>query len=158
MAMRSRDVPAASALRSALAAIDNAEAIPVSQTSTPTTSPHFAGAAAGLGAGEMQRRSLTGLEICEIVEAEISERRVAAAGYEGGGHSQQAGRLRREAQVLSDFIEGWLAVLCGRAEAELPAASWRILQQPPPPQPILRDLGEPYERQLALLVIGQPEM
>lgn len=104
--MRSRDVAAASALRSALAAIDHAVAIPLGHSGTTAT----------------------------------------------------ASRLRREAQVLSDFIEGWLAVLCGRAEAELPAASWRILQQPPPPQPILRDLGEPYERQLALLVIGQPEM
>ena len=68
--------------------------------------PAFRGRGRGLGAGEMQRRSLTGAEIYEIVEAEIAERLAAAAGYEGGGHAEQAGRLRREAQVLSDLIEG----------------------------------------------------
>ena len=104
-AMRSRDVPAASALRSALAAIDNAEAIPVSHTSaTSTSSPHFAGAAAGLGAAEAQRRGLTEAQTLEIINAEIVERLTAAVEYERGAHAEQGSRLRREAQVLSDVI------------------------------------------------------
>jgi uncharacterized protein len=104
-AMRSRDVPAASALRSALAAIDNAEAIPVSDTSaTATSSPHFAGIAAGLGAAEAQRRDLTEAQTLEIIEAEIAGRLTAAAKYERGGLAEQGGRLRREAQLLSDVI------------------------------------------------------
>jgi hypothetical protein len=71
-AMRSRDVLAASALRSGLAAIDNADAMPVSHTSaTATSSPHFAGAAAGLGAAEAQRRGLTEAQTLAIIEAEI---------------------------------------------------------------------------------------
>jgi uncharacterized protein YqeY len=106
-AMRSRDAAAASALRSALAAIDNAEAIPIGQSGTAaSSSPHFAAAAAGLGAGEAPRRALTQAQIYEIIEAEIAERLAAAAGYENGGHAEQASRLRREAQVLSDLIEG----------------------------------------------------
>jgi uncharacterized protein YqeY len=103
--MRSRDVPAASALRSALAAISNAEAIPVSQSgTTATSSPHFAGAAAGLGAAEAERRVLTEAQIREIIDAEISERLSAATGYESAGHAEQGSRLRREAQVLDDVI------------------------------------------------------
>jgi uncharacterized protein YqeY len=104
-ALRSRDVTAASALRSALAAIDNAEAIPFSRTSTTaSSSEHFAGAAAGLGAAEARRRDLTEAEICDIVDAEIGEHLTAAAQYERGGHAEQGGRLRREAQVLGDVI------------------------------------------------------
>jgi uncharacterized protein len=104
-AMRSRDVAAASALRSGLAAIDNAEAIPVGQpTATATSSPHFAGAAAGLGAAEAQRRSLAEAQMLEIIDAEIAERLTAAAEYDGLGYAQQGGRLRREAQVLRDVI------------------------------------------------------
>ncbi|MGN6677655.1 MAG: hypothetical protein ACTHKL_07695, partial [Streptosporangiaceae bacterium] len=104
-ALRSRDVPAASALRSALAAVDNAEAVPVSRTkATATSSEHFAGAAAGLGAAEAERRSLTKAQICEIVDAEIGERLTAAEHYESRGHAQQASKLRREAQALRDVI------------------------------------------------------
>jgi uncharacterized protein YqeY len=103
--MRSRDAEAASALRSALAAIDNAEAIPVGQASnTATPSPHFAGAAAGLGSAEAQRRGLTEAEISAIVDAEIAERLSAAAEYERSGHAKQGGRLRREAQILRDAV------------------------------------------------------
>ena len=104
-ALRSRDVPAASALRSALAAIDNPEAIPVSRTrTTATTSEHFAGAAAGLGAAEAERRALTDAQVCEIVDAEIGERLSAAAHYESRGHAEQGTKLRREAQVLRDVM------------------------------------------------------
>jgi uncharacterized protein YqeY len=103
--LRSRDVPAASALRSALAAIDNAEAIPVSQIgTTSTSSEHFAGAAAGLGAAEAERRGFTEAQICEIVDAEIGERLKAAAHYESRGHAEQGTRLRREAQVLRNVM------------------------------------------------------
>ena len=46
-AMRAREPDAVSALRTAIAAIDNAEAVPARQTSQATTSAHFAGARAG---------------------------------------------------------------------------------------------------------------
>jgi hypothetical protein len=85
--------------------MDNAEAIPVSQAGpTATTSPHFAGAAAGVGAAEAQRRHRTEAQMHEIIDAEIAERLTAAAGYERGGHAEQGGRLRREAQVLRNVI------------------------------------------------------
>jgi len=101
-ALRDRDPVAASALRSALAAIDNAEAVPAPQAAaTPAGSAHIAGGAAGLGAGEAPRRRLSASAAAAIVEAEIAERRAAAAEYEHAGHGDRAGRLRHEADILA---------------------------------------------------------
>jgi len=101
-ALKSRDAIAVSALRSALGAIGNAEA-PDAGTASPAISSgqHFAGAAAGLGAGEIQRRQLSGAHVEQIVQAEISERQAAAREYEQAGHADRAARLRTEAQVLT---------------------------------------------------------
>jgi amidohydrolase family protein len=70
-ALRARDKTAASALRSALAAIDNISAVPAAPTPGVASGPHFAGAPAGLGAGERPRRGLTDGEAERIVRAEI---------------------------------------------------------------------------------------
>jgi hypothetical protein len=67
-------------------------------------SPHVAGAVAGLGAAEAERRSLSAAEVEEIVRAEVAERQAAAREYDRAGHAEQAGRLRREADVLMSVI------------------------------------------------------
>jgi uncharacterized protein YqeY len=101
-AVRARDPVAASALRSALGALGNAEAVPAPQTPASSVgSAYIAGAAAGLGAEEARRRPLSESEAAAILEAEIAERLAAAAGYERSGHRDRASRLRREAQVLA---------------------------------------------------------
>jgi uncharacterized protein YqeY len=64
------------------------------------SSAHIAGAVAGLGAAEAQRRSLSAAEIDQIVQAEISERLAAAGDYERHGHADRAQRLRSEANAL----------------------------------------------------------
>ncbi len=92
---------AASALRSALAAIGNAEAVLPRPGPGPAGSAHVAGAVEGLGAGEAERRVLTEADLGEIVQAEITERRAAAGQYEQAGRSDRAERLRREADVLA---------------------------------------------------------
>jgi len=102
-ALRARDKIAASALRSALAALDNAGAVPPGQAPAAASGPHFAGAVAGLGAGEVPRRGLAAGEAEQIVRAEIAERE-AAAGYEGAGHDEQALRLRQEVGVLTSVL------------------------------------------------------
>ncbi|MBV9206853.1 MAG: hypothetical protein JO037_16010 [Actinobacteria bacterium] len=100
-ALKSRDSIAVSALRSALGAIGNAEAPDSGAASSAASgSPHFAGTAAGLGAGEIQRRRLSGAEVDEIVRVEITERQAAAREYEQTGHADRAARLQSEAQVL----------------------------------------------------------
>jgi uncharacterized protein len=100
-AMRARDSVAASALRSALGAIGNAEAVPAPEApGSHGGSVHIAGAAAGLGAGEAERRGLSEAEARAILRAEIEERLAAAADYERAGRGDRAARLRLEAQAL----------------------------------------------------------
>jgi uncharacterized protein len=106
-ALKGRDKIAASALRSALAAIDNASAVPAAPPPAASTgSAHFAGTAAGVGAAEAERRFLSAAETEEIVATEVAERHAAALAYERGGHRDQADRLRREADVLMAAIAG----------------------------------------------------
>ena len=84
-ALRRRDKVAASALRSGLSALANAEAVsPVPLAGT--SSPHIAGAAAGPGAAEAPRHTLTPAEAEQVIAAEISERLAAADGYDQAGH------------------------------------------------------------------------
>ncbi len=105
-AMRARDQVAASALRSALGAIGNAEAVPADQPEVAPAQggPHFAGAVAGLGATETARRLLTPADLDAIMRTEISERERAADHYAESGFPDQAERLRREASVLTSML------------------------------------------------------
>ena len=104
-ALRARDKVAVSALRSALAAIDNASAVPPPMAPAPGTGgPHFAGAAPGLGAGEAERRTLTEAEVEALVRAEAAEREAAARDYDQTGHPDPADRLRREARILTSAL------------------------------------------------------
>jgi uncharacterized protein YqeY len=105
-AIKARDTVAVSALRSVLAAIANAEAVPQptrSATTTPAAgapsadgaaaSQHVAGGAMGLGAAEADRKTLTGDETAALVRNEIAERQAAARQYEDAGHQERAARL-----------------------------------------------------------------
>ncbi|TSE00189.1 hypothetical protein FOS14_10110 [Skermania sp. ID1734] len=93
--MRERDRTALTALRSTLAAIDNAEAV---DTATRAGAIE---AAVGLGAAEVARRELSDAQVEAIVRAEIAERKTAASEYEGVGESARADALRAEAAVLT---------------------------------------------------------
>jgi uncharacterized protein len=122
-AIKARDTVAVSALRSVLAAIGNAEAVPQpTRSATPTTavtttvtsapsadgaaaSQHVAGGATGLGAAEADRKMLTGDETVALVRDEIAERQAAARQYEDAGHQERAARLRHEAWVIQAVLE-----------------------------------------------------
>jgi uncharacterized protein len=113
-AIRARDTVAVAALRSALAAIDNVEAVDpeavdpqADPASASGTGPHpgIAGSVAGVGAGEVARRPLTAWEIEETVRAEVVERQIVARIYEDAGRLDQAERLRREAQLLNAYLD-----------------------------------------------------
>jgi len=106
LALKQRDTAAISALRSALAAIGNSEALPIPATQRGGGDQYVAGSIAGLGAAEASRRVLTDVDIADIVTAEISERRAAAARYEQAGHADRADRLRREADALAAVMSG----------------------------------------------------
>jgi uncharacterized protein len=111
-AMKERDTVAASGLRSALAAIANAEAVSLPAASSgpparpaPQSSPHFAGAVAGLGAAEVSRREVTEDEATALAAAEAADRRAAARDYQATGHADRAARLVREAQAIESALD-----------------------------------------------------
>jgi hypothetical protein len=106
-AIKARDAAALAALRSALAAIDNAEAVdPLPGPSPDAGHTHLAGTVAGLGAAEAGRRSLQEAQVERIVQAEVDERREAARAYERAGQDDRARWLRAEADVLSAYLAG----------------------------------------------------
>jgi uncharacterized protein YqeY len=105
-ALSSRDAVAAAAIRSTLSAIANAEAVPPAETRSMPASEHVAGTVAGLGAAEAARRQLTEADIADIVAAEISDRRSAAADYDRLGRADQSARLRHEAAILAELLTG----------------------------------------------------
>jgi uncharacterized protein YqeY len=106
VALKQRDTAAISALRSALAAIGNAEALPAPPTQGGGGGQYVAGSIAGLGATEASRRVLTEAEFAGFVRTEIAERRAAADHYEQAGHADRADRLRREADALAAVVSG----------------------------------------------------
>jgi uncharacterized protein YqeY len=99
-ALRDHDRLAVSALRSALAALDNAEAVQPAEGLRPEASEHFAGGMAGLGAAEVERRVLDAESQRRIVKAEIEARLTAAATYEQHGQNTRAAELRLGVEVL----------------------------------------------------------
>jgi uncharacterized protein YqeY len=89
IAMKARDQPAVRALRSALAAIENAAAVPPGDS---------------LGATEVPRREQDAAEVDRIVRSEISERLDAADAYEKWGKAGEAERKRAEARALQTHV------------------------------------------------------
>lgn len=103
VALRERDTIAVAAIRSAMSAVDNAEAVDRSHAPPPTGV--IGDVRLGVGAGEVARRELSEDDVLEIVRAEVGERRIAAAEYERLGRAEQAGRLKAEAAALVSFLE-----------------------------------------------------
>jgi uncharacterized protein len=106
VALKARDAGAVSALRSAMGAISNAEAVAPAARPAGTGSAHFAGTMAGLGAGEVQRHLLTEADAAAIVRQEAAEREAAASQYERGGRAAEAARLREGARALMAALGG----------------------------------------------------
>lgn len=101
VAMKARDRNATAALRSALGAIDNAEAVDGSDVRAGA----IESSAVGLGAAERARRDLTESDIAGIVRAEIDDRLTAAGEYDAlSGGADRAASLRAEAAALSAHL------------------------------------------------------
>lgn len=98
--MKQRDREATAVFRTALSAIDNAEAVAVD-------SEHRAGAiesaVVGAGRSDVPRRDLSEQTMIEIVACEADERCAAAEVVEST-HPDDSRRLRREAALLSTVI------------------------------------------------------
>jgi uncharacterized protein len=103
-ALKARDRSAATVLRSVLADIDNAGAVAAPDGRTQVSSPHVAGAVAGLGGTEAARRHLDGSAVAAVVRVEIEARRESADAYDAAGHSERAVVLRDEADTLASYL------------------------------------------------------
>lgn len=104
-AIKARDRAAVSALRKAISAIENNE-VPdvVDLAGPPAQSRHFAGSRVGLGAAEVDRRTLTAADVRDVVEALMDEMQQATGAYARLGHHDLSGALRAEIVVLRDYL------------------------------------------------------
>ncbi|MFC5658180.1 hypothetical protein [Streptomyces nogalater] len=102
--MRARDKAAVSALRGTLAALDNAEAVPVGEAALRGVA--LEQSPLGAGTTEAARRELSEHDVIDVVRAEAAERLEAAARLTAPAHADRAARLRAEADVLLGFLDG----------------------------------------------------
>ena len=103
-AMKARDAEAMAALRIAIAAIDNAEAVEVSDTRPPATSAHVAGATRGAGSAEAARRRLDSAAVRGILRDQVDEQTREAGRRDELGQADAARRLRRRAEVIAAYL------------------------------------------------------
>jgi uncharacterized protein YqeY len=104
VAMKARNATAIAVLRTALGAIDNAEAIDISQA-PQGEGERSPGGVAGLWAAEAPRRNLSESDMASIVRAEIDERLEVAPDYERAGRYEAAARLHREAALPTAHVD-----------------------------------------------------
>ena len=100
VAMTARDSIAVAAFRSAIGAIDNAEAV---DAPAPARGP--ADIRLGVGAAEAARRELSAQDLVGVIEAEVRDCTAAAAEYQRLDRAEQASRLKAEAAALQTFLE-----------------------------------------------------
>lgn len=113
-AMRTNDVAGRSAIRSALAILDNAAAIGPPAAAEPSPRGAGAGQAAaggpiagarhGVGSTEVSRREVPEEEARALLEADLAERRDALALAEREGRDDLVDRLRAELGALERVL------------------------------------------------------
>lgn len=103
-AMKAQRRDEMAALRTLIAAIDNAEAVDDAPVSSPRSSGEWvAGAVRGLGAADAARRSLSERELQRIIETQLWERDAQAERLTLLGRADDAARLRTEADVIARY-------------------------------------------------------
>ena len=102
-AMKAQRPDEMAALRSLIAAIDNAESVEDAAAAPPSSSAHVAAAVPGLGAGDAARRALSERDLQRIIEAEFWERDAQAERLTLLGRADDAARLRTEADVIARY-------------------------------------------------------
>lgn len=103
--MRSRDRAAAATLRAALAAVDNAEAVPLDAAGPGARAGAVELSAVGVRAAEVSRRTLSENEIRAVVRSEVDELRRAAQEVHAADADRAAGHT-----AAAELLEALLAV------------------------------------------------
>jgi uncharacterized protein len=103
--MKARDSDALVALRTAIAAIDNAEAVAAPDVKPSVASAHVAGASSGARSSEAARRDLGGSQLLDILRDRVAEDEREADRYEEMGQREAAQRLRRQADILAAYLD-----------------------------------------------------
>ena len=97
-------MPAVRAIRSALGAIDNAEAVDTTvEPEMIDAESTIAGAVAGGGSTEVRRRTLDEDGVADLLRAEAADRLAAAEEYSTAGATERAELLRAEAATIAAF-------------------------------------------------------
>jgi hypothetical protein len=105
-AMRARDGRTAGAMRTVIAALENAEAVPVKSTGTPVTSSEYvAGTSLGPGSGEFPRRVLSPDEERALVAREVAELRLSSATLAKVGRHKRSAEMLRIAETVEEVLE-----------------------------------------------------
>lgn len=103
VALKQRDALLVGVLRNTLAALDNAEAVPVPEGKQGSLA--IEATPVGVGVREAPRRSLSPDTIEQLVRDQIRERYAFAQRCDEAGRPQQAELLRREGDALAQFLE-----------------------------------------------------
>jgi uncharacterized protein len=94
LAMKQRDLVAASAIRSILSSLDNASAVPQTHEHVPVFGKR----------GDVPRRYLSWRDAEALLLGEAQERRQAASTYESLLKDDDARRMRRELEVICRYV------------------------------------------------------
>ncbi len=97
-AMRSRSTLTVSTLRSLIAAIDNAQAVPVGDAHVRYEVRPFAD-----GSAELPRRAVSEADVQLILQEELAARTSGATEFERHGKLAEASRLREEAAIVARY-------------------------------------------------------
>lgn len=104
--MRARDKRTAGAMRTVIAALENAEAVPVESTGTPVTSSEYvAGTGRGLGVGEAPRRALSPDEERALVAREVAELRLSSETLAKAGRHERSAEVLQMAETVEEVLE-----------------------------------------------------
>lgn len=102
-ARRAGDRALSSALRTTLASLANAEAVPEAEDDGAANSAHVAGGRAGVGAADVPRRTLTDEDRLAVIAAEIASLEEAVGVY-AELDPARAEDARRGAVLLADLL------------------------------------------------------
>lgn len=102
-AMKEKDAVAMKAIRSLVAAIDNAGAVFVAAPATMSMSGGIAGATSGLGSTEVPRKELSDNDIKQIIQKEIDEM-LKAIEMINDSTRPETGQLAEQISILKKYL------------------------------------------------------